>query len=140
MKVVLKEMRLRFGALLLLCFLSLHAGAQSTIGSGEAPEKGALLQLKDKTGVTDGSENATRGVGLPRVQLKDATGDLATTMGATAGSYDNKTHKGLVVYVPEQFPENDPQYCPGVYLWDGSRWAPLFGGCVIFIVGPGDWD
>ena len=53
--------------LLLVSFLctSLTMNAQVTIGSGESSVDGALLQLKDKENIVDGTANASKGLALP---------------------------------------------------------------------------
>jgi len=114
--------------------------AQVTIGNKETPEKGAVLQLKNINGVTDGSANATKGLMLPRVRLssktnlfpffsKNPTEDSEATIIPTE-EYDNQTkksfldkeHTGLIVYNTTNEILN---FCEGVYIWDGSEWTAI---------------
>ncbi|MDU1891825.1 MAG: FISUMP domain-containing protein [Dysgonomonas sp.] len=94
--------------------------AQVTIGSGNKPNRAAILDLKewDAQGA-----NSNRGLALPRVNLTEA--DKLYPM-FTAG-YDanlNKTHAGLTVY-------NTNLCAPfgtGAFTWSGSRWEKLVEG------------
>ena len=92
--------------------------AQVTIGSNETPEHGFLLQLKDIPDVLDGSANATKGLGLPRVLLVD-TNDLLPCAPNTS---DNKeVHVGLTVYNLT----TNSTLKEGIYTWDGMTWNPM---------------
>ena len=85
--------------------------AQVTIGSGNTPVSGALLQLKenDNTGV-----NATKGMLLPRVQL---TGhDLNAIQ--QSGSESAQAYAGLVVWNTRGVGD----ICKGVNIWTGTKW------------------
>ena len=96
-----------------LCGFSLNA--QVTIGMGEAPTDGALLQLKESE-VTDDGPNATKGLEFPRVQLTNENNLYPmfydnSTSGPTSAYTQNKstldkTHCGLI----------------GLYIWNGSKW------------------
>ncbi len=105
--------------------------AQVTIGAGEAPEDGALLQLKDIEKVTTDGTNATKGLVLPRVSLSSKTDlypmFLSTPSNPASGpnaqyssnkaSLDAK-HTGMMVYntnTASPFEE-------GTYTWDGGEW------------------
>ncbi|NDV69782.1 FISUMP domain-containing protein [Dysgonomonas sp. 25] len=105
-------------AMIILAFslttISLHG--QVTIGSDQAPNKGALLDL------TEGA-NTTKGLGLPRVKLTkidDITnGDIT---GVTAANADE--HVGLLVYNTNQcLPGGDI----GLHVWDGDKWQQIGG-------------
>lgn len=98
--------------------------AQVTIGSGESPVSGALLQLKETSAV---GANSTKGLSLPRVELQSLTGDLATTVGSVSGTYDPQKHIGLLVYnvTTNDDISNASRICPGVHLWTGEEWMPL---------------
>lgn len=105
--------------------------AQVTIGSGLAPNKGALLDLKQDE-VTNGAANATKGLLLPRLNLAslkiiDGSNDLKTTIeNASAGEeWDSQTHTGLTVY---HLAENNVA-CPGVFVWSGEMWEKLGTPC-----------
>ncbi|NDV68696.1 FISUMP domain-containing protein [Dysgonomonas sp. 25] len=112
-------------AIIILAFLtttiSMHG--QVTIGSGEAPNKGALLDLK-----MDNQGMSTKGLGLPRVELKDikTKTDLAETMGLTSGTLDPDDHVGLIVYnIGKNETSANTRFCPGIHLWDGTEWQAL---------------
>lgn len=97
--------------------------AQVTIGMHEAPVTGALLQLKEKSGT---GQNSSKGLLLPRVKLKSLSGDLATTLGATSGSYNNKSHVGLTIYsVAKDENSLASRLCPGLHIWTGDKWEPI---------------
>lgn len=122
----------RIFRLLLLCiaiFAKTDSKAQVTIGTTEASAQGAILQLKNIGGITNGAANANRGLALPRVQLISPT-ELYPMFTDSDPKYDTaakkeaqkKAHEGLLVYVPVLFSDN---YCPGLYVWDGTRWTPF---------------
>ncbi|GHT09746.1 hypothetical protein FACS189426_08900 [Bacteroidia bacterium] len=102
--------------------------AQVTIGSGEAPISGSLLQLKDKSNAPIGASNARKGVALPRVELteKDQLFPMFESNGA--GGYkvsyvkadEDKKHIGLFVYNLTE--DEDKDLYPGLYQWDGKEW------------------
>ncbi|GHU63280.1 hypothetical protein FACS1894123_05730 [Bacteroidia bacterium] len=107
--------------------------AQVTIGLDEAPAPGSLLQLKDKVNVTDGTFNAHKGMGLPRVQLSEKNqlypmfllNPDDPTSGPDANYQTNKnqldkTHIGLLVYNLTE--DEDKDLYPGLYQWDGKEW------------------
>lgn len=119
--------------ILLYCF-SLNVSAQVTIGSGEAPLKGAVLQLKEIENVTDSTRNAYGGLALPRVTLSEKKelypmflADPDNPMSGPSLVYsDNKSsldksHTGLIVYNLVEDPAND--LCKGLNQWDGSKWS-----------------
>lgn len=96
------------------------AHSQVTIGSGEAPVAGALLDLKE-------SGKTTKGLGLPRVKLTNlkpnTANDLSASIGAS-GAWNKDEHIGLMVYnVKERTDEEGA--CPGIHIWDGAEWQPL---------------
>ncbi|GHT59824.1 hypothetical protein AGMMS50239_07350 [Bacteroidia bacterium] len=107
--------------------------AQVTIGSLEEPTKGALLQLKEISGITDDSPDAYKGLAMPRVHLTDENNlypmlladpaDPASGPNAdyTANkSWLDKSHTGLIVYN-----SNDASpFKKGLYVWSGSKWEP----------------
>lgn len=103
---------------------TLNIEAQMTIGSDEPPASGALLQLKETSGITDNSE---KGLSLPRIELVSLTGDLAASMGAESGTYDAQSHIGLLVYnvgINDSISEAS-RVCPGMHVWTGDRWEAL---------------
>ncbi len=101
-----------------LVTLSLHS--QVTIGSGLEPVGGALLDLKEQD-KGDGSENATKGVMLPRVELSDLNKLYPMFTGTYDADQDTK-HTGLTVY---NLNKCDGKFAQGVYTWTGTEWVQL---------------
>ena len=100
---------------------------QVTIGSDKLAASGALLQLKefDTTDAqSDGLSNTTKGLGMPRVELKSLDGDLALSMGLQGGSLDKTTHIGLTVYHAGDLCS---PISAGIYVWSGDNWQYLGG-------------
>lgn len=102
--------------LLFIIGLSTELRAQVTIGSGLEPNKGALLDLKEKDPVNPAVDNSTakKGLIMPRVNLTSMT-SLADIDGA-AGK--EAKHTGLTVYNLS----TTGGFEPGIYVWDGARW------------------
>ncbi len=109
--------------------------AQVSIGAGEEPISGSILQLKEKSAVTDASPNAYRGLALPRVTLSEkkalypmflldpndtASGPNAAYSGATNKQALDKAHTGLIVYNLTE--DDDKELCLGLNQWDGEQW------------------
>lgn len=130
-----KNVRIIFRLLLLLAVFAFTQAthAQVTIGAGEQPVSGALLQLKDKENVTDSSSNASKGLALPRVTLSDKhelypmflqnPGNPASGPNSdyTANkSTLDKSHTGLIVY--NLVEDDDKELCLGLNQWDGKKW------------------
>lgn len=125
-----KMMTLLAVSVILLCSFSVRA--QVTIGSGEKPNRGALLDLKE-------SNKTTKGLGLSRVKLQKllppSNGNLSNTIiekNSTDNTevldenWDNQPHVGLVVYnVANKNLEENVFTCPGVHVWNGDAWQPL---------------
>ncbi|MDR2627733.1 MAG: hypothetical protein LBC40_06840 [Dysgonamonadaceae bacterium] len=113
---------------ILLC-LALCAGsaqAQVTIGSGEQPVKGALLDIKEQAANSDNVTSTRGGLLLPRVKLKNKS-TLEPFIPITDPDWVNQAtsrikelHAGLIVY---NLTTVNP-FRPGVYVWDGSQWTP----------------
>jgi len=112
------------------------SNAQVTIGSAEVPKAGALLQLKELTGITDDGANAHRGLALPRVTLSDRNNLFPMFLndpndpesGPNAAYAANKemldrTHVGLIVFniVEDKYED----LCPGLNIWNGEEWNCL---------------
>lgn len=127
---------IRFKILLLLVTIlavspAIHA--QVTIGTGEEPISGALLQLKDKNNVPDSTHNAYKGLALPRVTLSEKKElypmFLADPDNPASGPNSDyaanklildKTHTGLIVY--NLVEDDDKELCLGLNQWDGEKW------------------
>lgn len=106
--IILKRplIAVRTFSLFVLLSLILSLQAQVTIGSGIPPDENALLDLKE-----DDSGNSTKGLLLPRVQLRDIYDPLPLT-----------EHKeGMFIYniVENGFVER------GVYYNTGERWEKV---------------
>lgn len=107
----------------------LESFSQVTIGLNEAPEHGALLQLKNQTITTGTIVNATKGLMIPRVELTSKK-KLYPIFNDTDSNYDSAAkqsdqhskHTGLTVYATKTF---ELVNCPGLYVWDGEDWINL---------------
>ncbi|MDH6354402.1 hypothetical protein M2132_000730 [Dysgonomonas sp. PH5-45] len=107
------------------CFLQ----AQATIGSSDEPNKGSLLDLKERSGV---NENSTKGLLLPRVNLEDIN-ELYPMFEKSDVSYnatEKKKHTGLLVYNLTDSPPK--KLCPGVYSWSSAEWIRIPEPCSFF--------
>lgn len=100
---------------LLIAFSGLSYG-QVTIGSGIEPAGGALLDLKEQK-KDDGSENATKGLLLPRVKLSDLN-KLYPMFTGTYDAVEDAKHAGLTVY---NLTQCDGKFAQGVYTWTGTE-------------------
>lgn len=122
----------------LLSIATLTASAQVTIGSGYAPSKAALLELKDKdankpASVTDDLNvtSETGGLLLPRVKLENKN-TLQPFIDTSNSDWVNRsstkiseTHAGLMVY---NLNTTTDGLSPGIHVWDGTQWAKSAGG------------
>ena len=99
--------------------------SQVTIGMGEKPVNGALLQLKTITDAASaGEENASQGLGVPRVALvnKDQLQPMYSETDAENLTEQQKlAHKGLVVYNVKEVEGINP----GLNIWDGEQWIAV---------------
>jgi len=100
--------------LLIIGLLSFYQFVQSqvTIGSGEAPLKGAILDLKEDDNT---EKNSSKGLGLPRVELSSPT-----ILTVDDNSNRNK-YKGLTVYNLSTV----NGLAKGTYTWDGTKWMQV---------------
>jgi hypothetical protein len=93
------------GLLLFMLLGSASVNAQMRIGGSAAPNPSAILDLNP----TDDSDNAIKGLALPRVELV-----------ATTDSTPLKAHvKGMYVYNTATVGD----VTPGVYYNDGAKWC-----------------
>lgn len=92
---------------------------QVTIGSGQPPLAGALLDLKQ-----DGT--TTKGLGLPKVALS-AVNQLEPC--ATTNSVNKDSHVGLLLYNTT----NSAPLCEGIYVWNGDEWEGIQKKCNPYI-------
>lgn len=124
---------IKFRVLTILCIILCVniAQAQVTIGVGEVPATGALLQLKDKANIVNGSENASKGLGMPRVEITNykprTPAQLAASIGEVSGEeWDLEAHIGLTVYNVRNIDVCDTDPRPkGLYVWTGTEWVYL---------------
>ncbi len=128
--------RTKLSVLILFMVSVFTTQAQVTIGSDEVPVEGAVLQIKEKTGVTDSTFNSYKGVALPRVVLSKRDHlypmFLANPADSASGPNSNysankavidESHTGLIVYNLTE-DENLGLY-RGLNQWDGSQWISL---------------
>jgi len=122
-----------FRSLLLAAFLLPavnYVQAQVTIGSGEAPSYGALLELKTQqagtvTNVGDDTNITSKegGLLLPRVKITGFTSlNSVVKDGDNLSDEDKYKLAGLMVYNINVVP--NVLYL-GVYVWNGTEWAFL---------------
>jgi len=112
------------------CFLLMPTHAQVTIGSGEAPSRAALLEIKDQKPDAQNVTSTKGGLALPRVSLVNsatlepfiATNDPDWT-NATTQAELKTTHTGLMVY---NLNATSP-FTKGIYVWTGEKWAVASG-------------
>lgn len=92
---------------------------QVTIGSGIAPVKGALLDLKEKTPANPSTDNttATKGLMLPRVNLSGLSVLNPILTGYSLA--EALEHTGLTVW------NTNGCMGVGVWTWSGNEWLPL---------------
>jgi len=147
MKMQQKKFLLVFVVLLFVGIqFPINMYGQVTIGSNDAAQKAALLEVKstDAVGVplpnptspTD-PNNVTSdkgGIGLPRVQLVDITTldpFINSTSDADWLNPAKRTeikmkHAGLMVYniyvSPKTVTDPDKKFKQGTYVWDGEQW------------------
>lgn len=108
---------------LIIFYPYLTTNAQITIGAGEKPVSGALLQLKNIADVSDGGANATKGLIMPRVKLTNRHNlkDIVSDDGV-----DHSAYVGMAVYNVNRIENNENnRVCPGIHVWDGENWSPL---------------
>lgn len=114
--------------------LGIHA--QVTIGAGIPPEKGAILDIKEKDTKTPinnvaGLENSTKGVLYPKVFLRDAAkltplyggSDNGSGIWSDESTIDEKLKAtGMVVYNVNAEALNMDE---GLYMWQIDEWVKL---------------
>ena len=109
---------------ILMLMITGNVQAQTTVGVMEPPVNGALLQIKNIAGVTDGSVNATKGLCFPRVALVKGNQlqPMYSEADAAALSADQRqVHRGLIVYnINEIVTEG---LTVGLNIWDGEKWV-----------------
>lgn len=127
-------MKFIFSALLASIFLLTgisDLSAQVTVGSGQTPEKHAILQIKEKDAATPGGATVTTGgFLLPRVELVKRYELLpfvdASLVGVNDPDYENyqkPAHTGLMVFNLKEVSGED--LFVGINQWDGEKWNGL---------------
>lgn len=124
----------------LISFSYGKVNAQVTIGSGEVPNKGALLELKEHNAVNPLVNNSTADKGMlyPRVNLTDNNnlfpmfeddGSGGYKIGSTSysKSEEDKKHIGLIVYNVNA----SSVFHQGLHIWDGKEWRKIDNSPVI---------
>lgn len=119
-----------FALVLLTHLCTLTTFSQVTIGHETAPEKGALLQLKDQVQSTVGGITSEKGgLLLPRVHLNQKD-ELYPFFTAGAPDYIGQArtdaqanHTGLIVYNLNIDPIAG--FEAGIYEWNGAKWLLL---------------
>ncbi|MBB4038278.1 hypothetical protein GGR21_004210 [Dysgonomonas hofstadii] len=124
-------MKTRLSGFITCLFFLLQSGlylsAQVTVGLSEQPLGGALFQLKTiEDNLSNGDENATQGLGFPRVELTDVYKLYPMYLNDTKYNTDpvekaklDLLHKGLMVYNVKG------SLITGMYYWDGTQWMAL---------------
>jgi len=120
---------IKYSILCLFVILSGAISAQVTIGSEYEPEKGALLDLKQKQTTPSKTdiatlENASKGMLFPKVRLV-AYDQLAPLYGTPTGNPNSQSMlkaTGMTVY---NVNKDATQLKVGPYYWNGKEWKPL---------------
>jgi hypothetical protein len=113
-----------------ICFFSFlfiigNVRGQVTIGSGNPPAKGALLDMKENESATGGM-TSTKGIIFPRVNLSSLTSLEPLLSSADATDATQKTtHRGVIVY--NIAVSASANLTEGLYCWDGTRWLKVQG-------------
>ena len=98
------------------------AMAQVTIGSLEAPERAALLDIRSHAPDANNITSEEGGLLLPRVELEDLH-SLAPLIAGGGSPAEKLSHTGLVVY---NVTDDDMiDLLPGFYYWTGGEWAKM---------------
>ena len=126
--------------LLLVSFITLFCSmmqAQVTIGSLFDPQKGALLDLKEKEPANPSDSNSDKGVLFPKVALTDAK-SLTPLLSGQPTVTDLVKMRGMIVY---NVNENANGIDVGLSVWNGEEWMSVVGGgankAAVFTI---DWD
>lgn len=112
---ILRTATLNLVLLSVIC-LSTRLNAQVTIGSGLEPNKGALLDLKERNPNNPTIDNSTadKGMVMPRIKLTS----MNTLVDINGGTGKETEHTGLTVYNLS----TTNGFEPGIYIWDGTKW------------------
>jgi hypothetical protein len=108
-----------------------NVNAQVTIGTELEPEKGVLLDLKERASNSTDNSTADKGMLFPRVTLTDKDNLFPMFESDGSGGYqigstlynkgvEDKNHIGLIVYNV-----NTTLFSPGLHMWDGVEWRRM---------------
>jgi len=118
-------MKATINILIISAALFLSTGAvwsQVTVGSGQKPVRGAILDIKSQAPDNSNVTSLHGGIVMPRLKLKNIAG-LEPII--ASGDPDlvslKRSHTGLIVYNLT----DDDVFSPGLYVWDGSRWEAV---------------
>lgn len=101
------------------------AFAQITIGIGEPPVGGMLLQLKNEENKLGDAANSNKGLLFTRVNLVDLNMLYPMFSVGYDKIYQDPIHTGLMVYnINADLKDGAGQ---GIYVWDGKRWRAMIG-------------
>jgi len=96
---------------------------QVTIGMNGEPQKGALLDLKEKEISNAKEPNSEKGLLFPKVSLTSSTS--LEPLFATTVEPQTITSTGMIVY---NVNENAEGLKTGLCVWNGSEWTSVEGG------------
>jgi len=104
---------------LLVLFLTSATGIKSqvTIGLGQAPNPGSILDLRNLTVIGSLNENSDKGLLLTKIAITDINSLVPLVSGETLQK--KQIHEGMVVYNTT----SNTEMCPGLYYWDKSQWV-----------------
>ncbi|MDR3338749.1 MAG: hypothetical protein LBT25_01420 [Candidatus Symbiothrix sp.] len=134
----MKKIIFLFLALLVCCMSDIYS--QVTIGSLIEPEKGALLEVKNKAANADNAtiDGTGGGIALPRVVLEDRE-TLQPFISITdpdwlsaSATKIKERHAGLTVYNIKESPSTETNlnkiFRQGFYSWNGKQWKEAASG------------
>lgn len=123
--------------LITIAIILSSANAQVTIGSGEAPAKTSLLQIKDQEADAFNVTSKSGGFILPRTALMDMYTLEPYAKPDNLDYQDLKRESvGMLVY---NITAND-HFTPGVYFWDGEKWVSMISTNITEPGGPNKPD
>lgn len=96
--------------------------AQVTIGSGEKPAKGSVLDVKSQAADAENMTSATGGIVMPRLRLQNINTMEPIISENDPDLNELKTlHTGLIVYNLV----SDASFKEGLYVWNGTQWEAV---------------
>ncbi|MDL2215002.1 hypothetical protein LJC00_02290 [Dysgonomonas sp. OttesenSCG-928-M03] len=98
--------------------------SQVTIGSGNTPSEGAILDINTQQPNGDNVTSPKGGMLLPRVELSTLSSlhpFISDTLATAAYGQQKKLHTGLIVYNIK--PNGVKNLTSGIYQWNGAKWV-----------------